>query len=297
MIEVRVPATSANVGPGFDCMGLAVSAYGYFRFDELPSGLEIRGCAKEWQNENNLVVQGFAKVAQAIGKEVPGLRIEINAEEIPEARGLGSSAVCIVAGAMAANAYYGDPLNKQEILDLCTEMEGHPDNVAPAIYGGLCVSFMKDGRAYTVSHGVANSLVFCAMIPDYPILTKKAREVLPSTLSYADAIYNIGRCAALASGLASGDKDIIANACDDKLHQPYRKVLFPEYEEIDALCKEIGALTWYISGSGSTMMAICDDQATANALLARVMQAHPNWQTKKCRVDKTGAYVRRNVHG
>lgn len=297
MIEVKVPATSANLGPGFDCMGLAVSAYAYFRFTEIEAGLVITGCNPMWQNENNLVVQGFAQVAQALGKKVPSLQIDIDAQEIPEARGLGSSAVCIVAGALAANEYYGSPLRKDDLLDLCTKMEGHPDNVAPAIYGGLTVSFLKGEHAYTVRYDVDPQLHFCAMIPDYSILTKEAREVLPKTLTYADAIFNIGRCAALASGLSSGNLEIIANACDDKLHQPYRKALFPEYEEIDERCKQLGILTWYISGSGSTMMAITEDEAKGKQLLMAVKAAHPQWQVKQLFVDASGACVRRITHG
>lgn len=297
MIEVKVPATSANLGPGFDCMGLAVSAYAYFRFTEIEAGLVITGCDPMWQNENNLVVQGFAQVAQALHKKVPSLHIEIDAQEIPEARGLGSSAVCIVAGALAANEYYGSFMSKEALLDICTKMEGHPDNVAPAIYGGLTISYLKEDHVYTVRYDVDPRLHFCAMIPNYSILTKDAREVLPKTLTYADAIFNIGHCAALASGLASGNLEIITTACDDKLHQPYRKALFPEYEEIDAVCKQLGILTWYISGSGSTMMAITEEEEKGKQLLQIVGKNHPQWQVKQLFVDASGACVRRITHG
>lgn len=297
MIEVRVPATSANVGPGFDCMGIAVSAYAYVRFEQIAEGLEIQGCDPQWQNEQNLVYQGYLKVMKAVQQPITPLRITIDAAQIPEARGLGSSAVCIVAGAMGANALCGNVLSRQELLDLCTEMEGHPDNVAPAIFGGLTISFMEANRAYTVRYDVDSSLRFCAMIPDYPILTKKAREVLPKTLTYADAIYNIGRCAALAKALGEGDYAMIAHACDDRLHQPYRKALFPEYADIDALCKQHGVLTWYISGSGSTMMAITESDEKADQLLADVVHAYPTWQVKKLTVDETGAQTKEVAHG
>lgn len=291
MITVTVPATSANVGPGFDCMGVAVSAYARFHFSLQEEGLCITGCDPQWQNENNLVVQGFYKVLDVLQEERKGLSIDIDASDIPEARGLGSSAVCIVAGASAANAFYGNRLSKQEILDLCTEMEGHPDNVAPAIYGGLTVSFCQDQVAHTVRYEVAPQLHFCAMIPDYPILTKQARAVLPKTLTYQDAIFNIGRCAALAKGLSDGDLNIIQSACDDRLHQPYRKALFPDYDTIQTLCKTHGVLTWYISGSGSTMMAITEQETIADTLLEDVQRHFPSWQVKKLAVDQVGVRI------
>lgn len=291
MIRVIVPATSANVGPGFDCMGVAVSAYATFTFALQDSGLKITGCDPKWQNEQNLVIQGFDRVLKELGEQRTGLSLKIDASEIPEARGLGSSAVCLVAGAMGANALYGNRFSKQELLNFCTELEGHPDNVAPAVFGGLTVSFCQEGVAHTVRYEVAKQLYFCAMIPDYPILTKAARAVLPKTVTYEDAVFNIGRCAALAQGLSLGDKEIIKYACDDRLHQPYRKVLFPDYEAIQALCEKHEVLTWYISGSGSTMMAITDQETIADALLDAVQRQFPAWLMKKLSVDPVGTRI------
>jgi len=297
MLEVKVPATSANVGPGFDCMGIALSAYASIRFETISEGLVIRGCVPKWQNEHNLVYRGICQVYHALHRSMPGFVIDIDAGMIPEARGLGSSAVCITAGAMAANAYCDFPFTKAQLVELCSALEGHPDNVAPAIYGGLTISFTENNSIYTARYDVSEKYRFCAMIPDYPILTQEARGVLPPSLSYQDAVYNIGRCAALAKGLSEGDNTLVAHACDDRLHQPYRKVLFPQYDAIDAICHTYGVLTWYISGSGSTMMAITDDDDIADALLCEVKKQYPAWHCRKLSADGTGAQVKEVSHG
>lgn len=292
MIEVRVPATSANLGPGFDCMGLALNTYAYFRFSLQEQGLTISGCDPRWQNEENLVYQGFQHTLDYMGETIPGLTIEIDASGVPEARGLGSSAVCIVAGAMAANAFFQNRLNKYEIFNICTAMEGHPDNVAPAIFGSLTVSFMEDEKPSMIRYLVNRELHFCAIIPDYPTLTEEARAVLPKTLPYEDAIYNMGRCAALAKALEIGNPMVIKKACKDKMHQPYRKHLIQEYDVVQRLCDEQDALALYISGSGSTMIAICDQPAKANALIQSVTTAYPAWEVKLLDVDLKGAQVK-----
>lgn len=292
MIEVRVPATSANVGPGFDCMGIAVSAYAYFRFTKISEGLQISGCKAQWQNEQNLVYQACLQVFAKCNRDIMGLAIEIDAAEIPDARGLGSSAVCIVAGVLGANALLGSPLSKEELLAICTAMEGHPDNVAPALYGGLTVSFCEGDQVFSVKNTVHEKFTFCALIPDYPVLTADARAVLPKQVSYQDALFNIGRCAALAKGLSDGNCEIVAHACDDVLHQPYRKALIQDYDAVDRLVMKHQALTWYISGSGSTMMAVFDNIKDAESLQAEVKQVFPSWQARLLQVDNSGAAVK-----
>lgn len=297
MIEVRVPATSANVGPGFDCMGIAMSLYGRFRFSLIEEGLLISGCAPEWQNEQNLVYQSCLRVFERLQVPALALKIEISADAIPFARGLGSSAACVVAGVMGANALCGNRLSKEEMLTICSEIEGHPDNVASAIYGGLTISFAEGEKVRTTSCKVNKKFKFCAMIPDYPMLTEAARSVLPSQLSYEDAVYNIGRSAALTLALNSGNSDMITPACDDRLHEPYRKALLPDYEFIKELCRKYGMLTCYISGSGSTMMAISDDEQRLMALKNAVCDRYPNWQVHNLTADERGAQIREVAHG
>ena len=297
MITVKVPATSANVGPGFDCMGLALNAYACVHFELIDKGFIICGCPAHWQNEDNLVYQSFCRVFAHLHRPVPPIKITIDTGMIPEARGLGSSAVCIVAGALAANSLCDHALSKAELLTLCNAIEGHPDNVAPAIYGGLCISFTKQDQVFTTRYDVSRQYRFIAMIPDYPILTADARRVLPDTLPYEDALFNLGRCAALAKALSEGDHTMLTHACEDRLHQPYRKVLFPQYDEIDALCQKHHVLTWYISGSGSTMMAVSEKQEVAEALSSAVLDKFPTWQCAIYHADTQGAVSKEEHHG
>lgn len=297
MIEVRVPATSANVGPGFDCMGMAVSLYGVVRFSQIAEGLIIRGCPPAWQNEQNLVYQSCRRVFDVLKLPTPPLEIDIRADAIPSQRGLGSSAVCIVAGLMGANALCGNRLSKAELLAIGTEIEGHPDNIAPALYGGLTISFQEGKKVWTTPLTVDKKFKFCAMIPDYPVVTEAARRVLPTQLPLQDAVYNIGRCASLALALSSGNSEILAHACDDRLHQPYRKALIADYDTIQELCKKHGVLTWYISGSGSTMMAISEAEESLNALKQEVCARFPKWQVHCITADEGGAQVREVNHG
>lgn len=292
MIQVRVPATSANLGPGYDCMGLALNLYATFHFERMEQGLRITGCDPQWQNESNLVYQAFVKTIVYMKEEVPGIAISFLENDVPEARGLGSSAVCIVAGAMAANALFHNRLNKYEIFDICSEMEGHPDNVAPAIFGSLCVSFMDENKPNMIRYLVDRSLRFCALIPDYPTLTEAAREVLPTQLSYGDAIFQMGRVASLAKAMEIGNPVIIKKACQDRMHQPYRKFLIKEYEAVEKECFDHGALAFFISGSGSTMIAMVNDEAKADVLLSDVLRLYPTWKVALLDVDLKGAQVK-----
>ena len=207
MIRVKVPATSANLGVGFDCMGLALDWQGVFTFCFDGPEFMISGCPKAYQNKDNLVYHAFARTLMALGKRVPVVQIHIDTP-IPVARGLGSSASCIVAGVLGAVAYSGQKLPLQELLRLATLLEHHPDNVAPALYGSLCASFMENGMPYTAQFAVHEKFRFVTIIPDYEVRTEDARRILPSDMSYADAIYQMGRCATLGKALESGDEEI-----------------------------------------------------------------------------------------
>ena len=147
-VTVRAPASTSNLGPGFDCLGLALSLYSVFKF-ETSGELIVEGCPEEFQNEDNLVLQGFRAVYKAAGETAPTVRLTINAN-VPVARGLGSSSTCIAAGAAAANAFLGGRFSKDELFEICAEFEGHPDNAAPCVLGGLTASFAADGRFHTV---------------------------------------------------------------------------------------------------------------------------------------------------
>ena len=167
-------------------------------------------------------------------------------------------------------------------------MEGHPDNIAPAIFGGLCVSFMEDGKPNMIRYGVKRDLLFVTMIPDYEVSTKAAREVLPDTMRYRDAVYQMGRCAALAKAMEIGNAMIMRKACTDQMQEPYRKKLIMEYENVRSLCRETDMITMYISGSGSTMIALTQEEATARVLVEKIKNQYPSWDARILRATYDG---------
>ena len=286
MIRVKVPATSANLGVGFDCMGLALDWQGVFTFCFDGPEFMISGCPKAYQNKDNLVYHAFARTLMALGKRVPVVQIHIDTP-IPVARGLGSSASCIVAGVLGAVAYSGQKLPLQELLRLATLLEHHPDNVAPALYGSLCASFMENGLPYTAQFAVHEKFRFVTIIPDYEVRTEDARRILPSDMSYADAIYQMGRCATLGKALESGDEEMVRHACIDRMQEPYRSRLIPEYDEVKRLCMDLGAPAFVISGSGSTMLAVCTAD-TGGKLCRQLSERFRSWQVLELKAAAEG---------
>lgn len=264
MIRVSVPATSANVGSGFDAVGLAVSLYNTAEFYE-DDGVSI-SCTDGTvvpQGESNLIYRSARRLFDELGRPVPGMRI-VQTNPIPMARGLGSSSACIVAGLLAANRMLGDPLDKQQLLTLATAIEGHPDNVAPALYGGLTSCVFEGGQVYSVKKNVDESLAFAALIPDYTLLTSAARAALPKTVSHKQAVYNLSRAAFLVPAFCDGRHDLLDVATQDALHQGYRLKLMPGGEEMFAAAKRCGARAVYVSGAGSTVMAVAEKQTAGH---------------------------------
>lgn len=255
MIKVRVPATSANMGPGFDSMGIALNLYNYFYIEETEKGLNISGCNDEFCNENNLVYKSMLRCFQAVDYKIKGLNITLDSN-IPLSRGLGSSASCILGGVLAANEIAGSPLNKKDVLSLATAIEGHPDNIAPALFGELVLSIMDKDKIHYNKIKFSNDLKFCALVPDFTLSTKESRDVLPKTIPYGDAIFNVSRSSLLVSALMNGNYDLIQYACQDKLHQPYRGNLIANYTEIIEKCNGLNSLAAYLSGAGPTIMTI-----------------------------------------
>jgi homoserine kinase len=258
MIKVMVPATSANIGPGFDCLGVALNMYNTFYFAEIESGLVIEGGDESYQNENNLIYVAMKKCFDKIGYTPKGIKISTHTD-VPMSRGLGSSATCIVAGLVGANEIAGGKLSKDEILLLATEMEGHPDNVAPAIFGGMVAAIYEEDQVYYSNIEVAKGLKFCALIPNFKLSTEKARSVLPKEVPYKDAVYNVGRVSLMVTALSTGKFDLLKVACQDKLHQDYRGVLINNYFDIIKKCEEYGSLGAFLSGAGPTIMLMLEE--------------------------------------
>lgn len=287
-ITVRVPATTANIGPGFDSMGCALALYDRLTCEVLPAGkLVITGCPEQYQNEENLAVQGYRAVLSRLGLPNEGLSLNIRAE-IPVCRGLGSSAALIAGGAPAANLLHGSPLPPAELLEVTNEIEGHPDNLAPAIYGGLTASLVEDGKPRTVKLPLSPTLRWVAAIPDFELSTHLARAVLPKEVAFTDAVYNASHAAVLAGALGSGDRELIAMALRDRLHQPYRESLIPEYGKVKAAAEQCGAIAFCISGAGPTLLALTDEVGFSVRYAEACRHLEHHWQVIELAVDLGG---------
>ena len=292
MIFVRVPATSANLGPGFDCFGLALNLYGRFGFEETEHGLTFENVDEKYQNADNLAVVAYFHALDALGVPRRGLRVRIDSD-IPPCRGLGSSASLIAAGLTAANAAHDSRLDGAALLRLATELEGHPDNVAPALLGGLTASIMDGDSVLAMRCPLSERLRFMALIPDFELSTRRARAALPSQVPLADAVFNASRAAVLLRALETGDMRAVSAAMDDRLHQPYRAPLIDEYEDVRALALRCGAAAVCISGAGPTLMCVYtgDDFAPA---MARGLQAMKHrWQALALLPDMQGTRIER----
>ena len=264
MLQVKVNATSANVCVGFDVLGLALSLDNTFTF-ELKDDFSFKGfLAKYACKENNLVYASYIKVFEQLNlKPIP---VEIGfTGDIPVSRGLGSSSSLIVAGVFAANYFIGNKLSKEQLLDICCQIEGHPDNVAPAILGGLVASYKTNNGYQSISYPVSNKLKFFAVIPPFELPTHKARAVLPKALEYKDIINNLSRIIHLPKAFKEGDIKLLKDLFNDKLHEPYRGSLIKGYSEIKELLADEAA-AFAISGSGSTMLIIAYDDSVINKI-------------------------------
>ncbi len=293
MIKVKVPATSANMGAGFDCMGIALSLYNIIEITKTESGLEIIDeNSKGIQNENNLIYRAMDAVFEKVGERPLGLKIVQNSK-IPRTRGLGSSSACIIGGMVGANALTGKQLSYGEILDMAVKMEGHPDNVTPALYGGMCVSAMSDEKAVFKSIKLNSKYKFAVIIPDYFVATKKSRGVLPESYAKDDAVFNISRAALLVAALASGDDKLLKTAVEDRMHQPYRKAYIDGMEEIFEKTYMAGAKATYLSGSGPTVLSILDDETKDFKVKMEEFfnESGNEWRCKVLSVDNVGTVV------
>lgn len=257
-VTVRVPATSANCGPGFDTLGLACNLYNYFTYELIDQGLSLKiegeGTEKLKAGKNNLAFLSFYKVWDMIVGSKTGLSV-IMSNNIPLSRGLGSSSTAIVAGLVAANHLTGNTLSKNEIVQLATEIEGHPDNVAPAILGGMTISYVDNGKASSLKFLPLKPFKLVAVVPDMPLATSLARRAIPKTVPHQDAVFNTSRAALLVGAMLTGDYQHLAAGLDDRLHQTYRAHLIPGMEDAFKAAVNNGAFNAIISGAGSTLMA------------------------------------------
>lgn len=276
MVSVRVPASCANLGPGFDCLGLALSLYAEISFSLREEGLCVTGCPAEFSGRENLVYRAFAHAARAFGKAVPGLAIRMRSD-IPPARGLGSSAALITAGIMGAGRLLDLPLTREETLQLCAGLEGHPDNAAAAVYGGIRVSVTAEDGVISLPVTPHPGLRLLALVPDFPLETHRARQALPASLPREDAVFGLSRCALLVRALETGAFPLLSEACRDRLHQPFRFPLIAGGEALARLARESGADACFISGAGPSLMCFHHDPAFP-ARMAHALTPYPAWR-------------------
>jgi homoserine kinase len=264
-VKVRVPGTTANCGPGFDAVGMACTIYNDMELIlSKEGGIQVEvsgeGTGLIAANERNIAVQAVQAVLDKVGEKYCGISIKM-VNQIPLSRGLGSSAAAIVAGLVAANAATGGQLSRQELLNMATFFEGHPDNVAPAIMGGVTISVSKNGNVHSLRFVPPQELDLIVAIPEFTLPTKVARKVLPQTLPFADAVFNVSRTALLIGALCQGQFESLKYALEDKVHQPYRKKLITGIDEVFKAAVDAGALGATISGAGPTLIAFAQDSS------------------------------------
>lgn len=277
IFEVSVPATTGNLGPGFDCLGAALSLYNRFEFslaDRLTITASGEGADKVERDETNLVYRGIAKFYQHIDRKIPAIAFHTDTA-IPLSRGLGSSATAIVGGLFGANLLAGSPLDRMELLDLAIAMEGHPDNVAPAMLGGcqLMASNQAGGWEFCDLQW-AQDIAIAVAIPDFELSTAEARKVLPKQFSMHDAVFNASHLALLTHGIQTGNASWLKAGLQDRLHQPYRQSLIMGMADVQVAAIAAGAYGMVISGAGPTLLSLAA-MVTIESVAAAMQQA---WQ-------------------
>ncbi|NES87780.1 MULTISPECIES: homoserine kinase [Okeania] len=296
-VTVTVPATTANIGPGFDCIGAALSLYNRLKFSIADSATELKisvtgkEAARVSTDNTNLAYQAFVKLYEHLDQIPPSVEIEIDLG-VPLARGLGSSATAIVGGLLGANQLAGHPLNQTEIMNLAIAIEGHPDNVVPALLGGCCLTASTPTGWEICDIPWHSDIVPVVAIPDFELSTAEARRVLPTEYSRADAIFNAAHLGILLRGLETGNGDWLKAGMQDKIHQPYRKSLIKGYEKVRLAALDAGADEMVISGAGPTLLALTNS-LTTSAVVTAMADTWKNQgvvtEVKALDIDTTGA--------
>lgn len=261
-VNIKVPATSANLGAGFDTFGMAFAMYNTVGLRRIPGrairlenvGAHTRGMESV---KENLTVRAARKVFDAAGVPFGGLEFKMY-NVIPVSRGLGSSSAAIIGGMVAANRLLDDPLTKEDLLEMAVELEGHSDNVAPALFGGFVSSCQRDGKTVALKLTPPENLAAVVAIPDFYLSTSKARKILPADVRREDAVHNIQCAAMMVGAMATGDLELFAAAFDDRLHQDYRYKLIKGAKRVLRSARGAGAIAAGLSGAGPTLIAFCD---------------------------------------
>jgi homoserine kinase len=292
-VRVRVPASSANLGPGFDALALALALYNEVELEEsdrVSVTVEGEGAGRLDPGRANVVARGAAMAFEAAGRVFRGATIRC-VNRIPLGRGLGSSAAAWVGGLVGANALLGSPLDRSALVTLAAQAEGHPDNVAAALLGGLTVSCSTPGQVVAVALPVPPAIAWVVLVPDTESATREARAVLPETVPRADAVFNVQRACLVLAALWAGRQDLLEVAMHDRLHQPYRLRLFPWLTAVEAAARQAGALGCVLSGAGSAILAAARDSAegVARAMEGALRASGTTGRARTLAVDRGGA--------
>ena len=281
MVKIMVPATTANLGAGFDSFGMALSLYNIIELEVVSSGLfiDVGKTMNVPADERNLLYCSIRETLMEMGLKVPGLRIR-QRNGIPVTRGLGSSAACRVGGIMAANYISGGKLSQKDMLQIATRMETHPDNVAPAIFGGFTIAYMEGKKVDCMRLDVASNMKAAVFVPDFTLQTRRSRSVLPGQVSRQDAIFNASRAAIMAAAIATGREDMLRLGAQDRLHQPYRKGMIPGFDFLVRKAYEAGAKAVFLSGAGPSVVALItqDYEKFQKAMEGYMTQKMPGWR-------------------
>lgn len=298
-IRVRVPGTSANCGPGFDAIGVACTIYNDLELtlkgeEGIAVEVEGEGADNIPRDERNIVLRAIRTILKRanLEDEVKGFCVRMK-NHIPLSRGLGSSAAAIVAGLKAANALIGNRFSRRELLQMATNIEGHPDNVAPAIFGGFTISVVTRGRVECFSLMPRMPLKLVVAVPEFPLSTKLARSVLPEQVNMKDAVYNVSRAALLVAALTKGQPRFLRNAFADALHQPYREKLIPGMKDVFRAARRSGALGASLSGAGPCLIAYTleNEEAVGQAMVEAFANHEVEARALQLSLDAHGARV------
>ena len=296
MFRLKVPATSANLGPGFDCMGLALKLYNYITVEENDE-LVIHLIGDYTDNipttKDNLLWKSACLLWGKLGYKPHPLKITLDSY-VPPARGLGSSSTAVVAGLMIANAFVDFPLDRFELLKLANEIEGHPDNVTPALYGGVTLTVMTEDSVVPRVLAKQPKFKTVVVIPNILVNTEKARRILPSTVSRQDVIFNTSRVGLLVDAMINEEYSLLAIATQDRIHQNQRASLIPGMPEALSAALIGGAYGAALSGSGPTLLAFCpegSEQKVADSMKAALADNHLPSSSLILEIDSEGAVL------
>lgn len=282
MIRIKVPATSANLGPGFDALGIALNLYNEFIFEKSNEFI-FDNVLEAYANSDNLIIKASLKTYDYL--QINPIKYKLSTRnKIPSARGLGSSATCIVAGILAAEYFSRKKLSKEEIIKIGTEIEGHPDNIAPAVLGMLTSAVVND-KVYVNKYYVNQQFIFTVVIPNFKLRTEDARKVLPDKLPYSDFLYSLSRAINIPTALKNGNEAMLFEMLKDKIHEPYRYPLINDSEKYLEY-SEKNKVPFCISGSGSCLLFI-----SKKSIKKDIENINKDYRIKELRVSHYGGRI------